>query len=426
VSAATGASNEAKIAVAPLQGNNATICTKAVAELAKEIAAVEPWKSLSRDRPPTTWDALSKWLAARGNEIGADVLILGTIRGQKLILEAYDPQRAKLIGLKRLVAPKGCRFSKTSKAIVTDWLKRVLELKGVPEAPPEISESTSPSAEKNDRPDEPPPLLGGERIGRPTKEVALESDRERPPPPKLEEPALVSATGELAIVSRSFSYTTPRTANLRAYDIAGMATPGIAIEARPLAREDTPLAPIFVRAFFRHSIGVKSARTDGGPPHPTSFLDAGASAGYRWTGALPQLAISPRLGYRRTQFSVWPSRDGVREDELPNVAYSSLEIGAIADYAIRDWMNASFSAAYLKVISGGEVFRQPFFQGSSSFAFDLEASLRFRIAPELSAIVGGAYQRFQLQFDAVPNALRAADGADDSMLTLRAAVRVDL
>jgi hypothetical protein len=242
---------------------------------------------------------------------------------------------------------------------------------------------------------------------------------------RAEASSLISASAELAIVGRSFSYDTPRTPNLRSYDIAGMLTPGIRIEARPLAHEDPALAPIFVTAFLRQAVGVKSARPDGGPAHPTEFLDAGVYAGYRFDLPHTVLGVAPRAGLRRTQFSLKPARDGIRETDLPDVAYSSLEVGADGDYPIKDWIAISVSASYLLMLSGGQVFSRAYFSGGSSLAFDLSAGLRFVATPEISVTASGNYQRFSLHFDHVPGASRIADGAEDGMLGLRTVLRVD-
>jgi hypothetical protein len=417
--------------VAPLQGKGAQVCTKAVAEVAKELGEVEPWKSTSKERPPTTWEELSGWLGARGNEIGADIVVLGTVQGQKLILEAYDPHRVKLIGLKRLGTPKRCRFTQISHGLILDWLKRVVELQLNPGAEAEIADASDRSEEKPEK-EAMPSLLGGDPIGQPKK-----SDKEADKKPdglfaetphaivRPEDGAFISAVAEMAIVSRSFSYDSPRSTSLKNYDISGMAVPGVRIEAHPLVKEDSLFAGLFTAAFLRQSVGVKSARTDGGPSYPTSFQDAGAYLAYRWVGTQLNLAITPHAGFRRTVFLLKPASDGARELQLPNVAYASLEGGLGIDYPLKEWMTVSISGAYLKVLSSGEIFTQAFFKSGGAYAFDVGASLRFVVAPGISAIATGAYERFALHFDGIPNAQQPADGAEDAMLSLRAELRVD-
>lgn len=452
-----------KIAVAPFQGKGNAACTRALTELAREVGRVEPWRSASRGPMPRSWADLSVWLGTKGNEIGADVLILGLASGQRIILQAYDPQKVKLIGLKRLTSSKRCKLGASNRAEITQWLKRVLQQSLEPESAPLVerdsdrdtnrdtdrdakleAEGTAsarelapreepltaggrdPGLEDAGRADDPDRAARQERARRKASAAeGLEAEVEPIAPPRRATP-IVAIEAELSLVNRSFGYSQPRTTNLRTLDVAGMPAPGIRIQAHPFAGASASGLPLFFEAFYRRAVGVKSARTDGGPDQDTRFEEGAALVGYRWVGTRLGLAVSPHAGYRLTQFSLHAPRNGPKEDQLPNVSYSSLDLGVSAELPIKSWITAVVSGSYLVVLSAGEVFSRAYFGSGSALAFDFQAGLRFSLTPSVSIGALGAYQSYSLSLDTDPGALRGADSASDALLSFRSTVRFEL
>jgi hypothetical protein len=410
-----------RIAVAPLQGKNSPICTHAVAEVLEEMGDIEPWRSAHR--APTTWEALSKWLASRGNEIHADVVVLGLVAGPRMILEAYDPNKVKLVGLKRLVTPKRCKFTPASKALVIDWMRSVVAaLSGSPgDAALALEDARAAELDKQTS-------LARTATKTATATTVVEREHIEAPPaivPEQTPPPVISAELELGFVSHSFAYTNARTPNLQEIDVEGMMAPGIRIEARPLAPLEKPaLEPLFVRAYYQTTAYARSERA-GGPKYPTDFTDAGASIGYRWVGTDWMLGISPHAGLHHTMFRLRPARNGSREDQIPNVSYESIELGGDVDVPIKDWIRGILGGSYLVVLSGGDVFSSAYFPAGSAIGFQIEGGLRFDLLPSISVVVLGTYLHYSLSLNTSLASRRIADSADDDSLSVRGGIRFD-
>lgn len=439
--AGAGAARAQEIAVAPLSGKNGKLCTRAVMEIAGEVAAVIPW---NEKKVPATWRALSTWLDDRGHEIGVPVVILGSA-GKNMVLEAYDLRRVRLIGLKSVPAGKGCKLGGETRSLVRGFVQEVLgiEKKNKPAVALLAEDAQRPEHHEPSH-HNPAPMVGGqESKGSPNEPAFIQvhptvDPNPGPTPGAIAQPEprpgenLAAQAGpiravvdlELAMLSRSFSFAGARTANLRDYS-ANMPLPGLGISAYPLA--DVPeLAPLVLEARFRHVLGLSSSRSEGGPKHDTTYSELAARVGWRF--AVPSLSavLTPAIGYHRAAFSLSASSDGRQELDLPRVAYGSVEVRAGGEMKVIEALIAEAAISFLAVGSAGEVFSERFFSRGSAFGFELGVGARYRLTPSVWALGGVGLRSYALSLDAMPEDLRVADSASDTSFALRCGLRAEL
>lgn len=438
--AGSGAAHAQEIAVAPLSGKNGKLCTRAIIDIAGEVAAVVPW---NEKKVPATWKALSAWLDDRGHEIGVPVVILGSA-GKNIVLEAYDLRRVKLIGLKSVPAGKACKLGGETRALLRGFVQEVLG----------IEKKTKPAvallAEDAHRPEHhvpshhnPAPMVGGSDLktspNDPSAFIQVHPPAEPPvdpvasraevrPAETLVAPAASPVRAvvelELAMLSRSFSFAGARSSNLRDYS-ASMPLPGLGISAYPLA-DIAELAPLVVEARFRHAIGLSSSRSEGGPEHDTTYTELAARVGWRFSVPSLNAVLTPAVGYHRAAFSLSASNDGQQELDLPRVAYGSVEVRAGAEMKLIEPLIAEASLSFLAVGSAGEVFSERFFSRGSAFGFELGAGARYQLTPSWWAIGAVGLRSYALSLDAMPEDFRVADSASDTSFALRCGVRAEL
>lgn len=122
------------------------MCAEQLRETLAASTLVEPWTLAEPGRTLATYEALKAWLLRSRERIIADVVVLGVARSGKLVLEAYDPSTAGLLGLTVVPAGRGhdCRLGVGSRQRILAWFSSVQRawMRGGPKA--RGSEKTGP------------------------------------------------------------------------------------------------------------------------------------------------------------------------------------------------------------------------------------------------------------------------------------------
>lgn len=431
----------ARVTIAPLAGRAAQPCTAALTEIAREEVELLPWRSPFRRPPPGTWARLSRWLLANGVEIGAEVVVLGFLSGQRIVLEAYDRHQLKLVGLKHMTMGKRCRFSSSERALLAEWMRSITKGRSRldEETGVAASSTTAPSGDDpHARPLMDIDVSGGEepRVEEPQRARSesargdagrgLRSGRsgDQTEPALAEGPTIIAEI-ELAIIGRNFGYSRVGSAGLRGFDIAPMAVPGIALEAYPFAGEAaTGLGDLSAGVRLRQGIAARGSPGGGTAEHDARYAELEASLGYRLETDLG-LVLHPRLGYQRTTVSLVPASDGARSD-LPGVRYGSVELGIDALLTVGGSVAIVGALSYLVVLSGGEVFSAAFFPNGTALGLTAEGGVRLSITPSLSLGLLGAFESYHLSLAAGPTDRLVAASARDSLMAARTTLRFEL
>ncbi len=122
-----------RVAIPTFRGRKGAACAGQIAEsLRSDLKIVRAPRS--RPAPDSRFEPLAKWLtesAAASSEEGdasevADVWLVGRILPGKVIVEVYDVEKKRLLGVGRFwpSRKRGCRLSAALKARVVGWATR--------------------------------------------------------------------------------------------------------------------------------------------------------------------------------------------------------------------------------------------------------------------------------------------------------------
>lgn len=419
------------------------------------------WHAFSGDDPrpkPEEMEATAAWVrAGAARTPDADVAIVASKFGSKLRLDVYALPDARLIALKTFRLKPGCKVTRRVAALGTVWLDGLVhsvaptleadpiedptasalpdlavvatstaltEVAPVTEATPIATTATAAATAAIALAPSPPVTESGtesiariRRVRRPAVRQTFLGDVE------INQPVL-AVQAMVGIAGRKWGYVRPTTPGLRGYELDAMPAPAVQLEVFPLAGlRPRFLAPLGIAAGYRRSVGVTSVRTEGSGSYPTTFSEAWIEARYRWVLAQAgSTVLTPRVGFRKTAFTLGAAEDGATEGDLPNVGYPSIAFGIQIELPIKSRITLIGDAAYLLVTSPSEqLAANAFFSESSASGFVVDAGLRFHIAGAWHAQLSAGFMRYFLAFEADTN--RAADGARDEFLTFAAGLR---
>ena len=399
--------------------------------------------------------ATSDWLR-EGASITPEVqvAILGTLFGKKLRIDVYSLPDGKLVGLKTFAIRKGCKLSTRKRRLAAQWLNGLVEANApepleIAAAGGDASSDSSADAPVFDgaaaeigrgMPVQTDPLLDIEALLAtppgdasdlgPAEELPQEiaADTPAPPPSALELPILAFDVG-IALAGRTWTYVDPQTANLRDYRLDLMPAPTFRLEVHPFAAFGVEALDAFgIVGSYKRSIGVESARPEGGARFPTVFTEWEARLRYRWPLGTSEdgAVLYPEAGFHASSFALGAADDGTREPDLPDVAYSSVGLGISTEIRLAGRAAVFGSAAYLIGLPpGAGLAPGEFFADSSASGFRLGGGLRFYVAGPLSVQAGASFLRYFLAFDSKAGDMHAAAGAHDQFLSLVTALRFE-
>lgn len=417
-----------RITVAPLEGSAGAACGRRLAQALSAGGEITPWALPVRPGPFRTHEELAQWLARNARRLGAEVVILGSALSKEVVLEAYDAERGVLLGLQRLPAAtrSGCKLSRGTQGQLLRWQEQLVAaakarrggaaVAVVPPQPapgPEVEVPAEAARSAEDDDDEP---------------LAAAEARIAPPEPAVEvdlpsEPIHVALEAELGLVRRGLRWGGPRTPNLRALELGALPLPGLRLEAHLFARRSPLVAPLFVAARYRRGVGATVRRAEGGPEHPLAHAEAAASLGYRWLAPNGRFVLVPRAGLHVLTAGVGAA-DGLAEPDFPTVAYRSLLLGLGLELPVVAGAHLVLEGAYLHPLSAGPILGAAFFPGGSARGLEVEAGLRFEVAPGVSVSLAGSYLGYALDFAESAGPSRGAGSAADTITGLRAGLRL--
>jgi hypothetical protein len=384
------------LAVAPLRGKGGPECAVRLGEafgdrvkLVKLDASVEGL---------TNWDELAEWIEKNGAP-EAEVVIVGSLNNNSIVLEAYTTHDKKLIGLKSIDTAGRCKLSEESTQLLNGWISSILP---APPQPRPAEKTQLPVEQKTEG------------------EVA---------PEETDRSFAIAIRGSVAIGRRGLTFTGATTSNLRAYEVDVMPVPALELEAFPLAGTDIweYLRPLGLSASFARSIGLSSARIEGGPKLDTIHTEVSASLLYRWQVPLESLRFTliPEIGWHHLAFGVRSSAGGT-EPDLPDVAYSAGSFGIGADVPVLKNVNIFGSASYLAVFAGGQIFSSGFFEDGSARGYRVEIGMGYEAVDGFIIEVAGHHLAYSLKLNPKPTSERAAQTGNDALSGIGLGIRVEL
>lgn len=457
----------AVITVAPLRGSGGAACARQLSSLLAAELRVEPWDDARGVAGFESFAALSRFIEARGKALGADIVIVGTARPKKLILEAYDVERAALLNLDRVpLSPKaaGCAPGRRGRARILRFAERALEafarrrrvaaVARAPEpaesstvadaavqAPPEPTKADTAAAveqtAKTTRRAAAGPFDGADtvlrddldapRARRRTPEAPGEAEAEASAPRAPEPLSWVEVEPELGLSQRNLTFQNAAGTTVATYQVGAMFTPGLRARVRPLAaRTGSFFERLTVELALRQSPTFDSRRVAGGPAVDTDYAEAFGML--RLPIAVPstRFRVGPELGAHFLQYRLQGPSGGAAALDTPTVAYVGLLLGAGVEAKLVEQADVHVAAAYVPVLSGGQIFGANFYPDGSAWALRVEADLTVHVLAWLNIVVTGHYTGYSLGLrdDAPGEAL--ATQATDRTTGLRLGVRLAL
>ena len=405
-----------RLAVAPLRGKGGAACAHVLSDMFAERVRIVPLEAGVEGL--TNWDELAEWIETNGAP-EADVVVVGSLNNSSIVLEAYTTHDKKLVGLKSVDTFARCKLSADAHRLLITWLDSVL---------PQGSTSGSP------RPvDVPPPSRTSTHA--PSRTHAKVRQK-RPPqlkvaeaPPPEWKPFNVSIRGGISIGRRGLSFTGATTSNLRAYDVDLMPMPTLSLEAYPLAATGVweYLRPFGLAASFSRSVGLSSARVEGGPKLDTIHTEVNAVLLYRWHVPVASLRLDliPQVGYHFLNFGVRSGAGGT-EPDLPDVAYTSISLGIGADVPVLSHVNLFGSGSYLAVLDAGQIFSSTFFAGGKAHGYRVEIGMGYEVVDGFMIEISGNHLSYSLSLNSKETDERVAQSANDSLSGIALGIRIQL
>lgn len=453
------------VTVAPLRGKGGAACAQALEAAMAEDVALEPWQGEGSAAGFRTWAELSSWVESEGQALGAQVVVVGTIRAKKLILEAYDTGTGALLGLTqvRTVQGKGCTPTRGGRNLLIQFVTRAqasyarrrafaappdtstVAVAPPPKAAPPPTKTAPPPPEVAPPPPPPPappvaaaepPELNDEP--EPDDEYApvLQADPQRPRKRKATgaaAPAPEAPAGpvwalldvEVGLTQRNLAFDDATGAAAGTYQVGAMFTPGVRLMAWPFVEGPRWLRPLSLEATYRGAVGFQSRPSAGAEPVPTRYLDAAAALAYRIEVPGTRFAVSPRVGANVMQFGLQTPGKGAGLD-TPGVDYRSAWLGVAVDARLMATAQMRLRAAYMPLLHAGAIFASNYFPEGSGWALDVQAELTIRVLPWLVGVVSGHYTGYSLDLagDQV-TAAGAPAAASDRVTGIRLGIRLE-
>ncbi len=439
--------------VVPLTGKGGRACSKYISKKIKKQTSVQRWSGKGSANKVKTWKSLQKWMDRQEGKLDVDVLILGTLKNSKLILEAYGASHRKLLGLKKISTRSRCKLSKRGVRVFSAWIKSVIKrdqrMQAIASAntkpkksppsvpPPTATPKTGPQTDPKAGPTT-DPKSGAQGAGTKTgaqagaQTGAQSGTKEKPGPTKVKTPRpkkrkkrrsfWIAADLEVGFSRRSLAYGGAQSANIRGYTIDAMATPALRIDVRPLRWRF--LSPLELSFEYRAAVGVESARVDGGPDLATNHAELSARLSYHWLVPGSRFTVVPQVGFHQVSFTLRAPEVGAGEDQVPNVRFSSGLFGLGLHVPVIKRATLVASASYLLVGSAGQLLSEAFFAGSAQGIL-VQAGLRYELFDQFFLYMRGHYLSYRVSVDAVAGRRRTAESASDTYSGVRGGVRFE-
>ncbi len=411
------------IAIGPFTGPSASSVRSQVVSALCEAAECVSEKKVFKGAKPD-------WKKAKKEKV--EYVVTGKVaaKGKKKTVTVEVLRAGGKVKLKKVLPVEGGAIVDSALSNATEAM---LDAMGAtPKSPKPPPEEKKPPPEET----KPPP----EETKPPPEETKPPPEETKPPPEeeKHEEepvhhhygpkPPVFAAQLTLDIISRSFSYSNVKTANLRSYSAGFILAPDPHIEVYPLALlSDGFISGLGLEFGYQIALGLKSKRTGSDVTYPTSMsrLDVGLRFRFRPIDGA-DAGVTPFVGYRIQSFSVGKGSDGSSLDGLPGVNYAAVRAGIAGDVPFGDSGVLAFADfAVLPVLSTGQIVSPAYFSKGSALGIDAQIGLGFKLPPVPSLQIRAAFDfaRYGLSFKSAATDTYQADGAADLYLGGEVGVR---
>ncbi len=470
------AQDELVLTVAPLRGKGGASCAVSLSKLINTEMQVEPWSQGYSVEGFHDFEALSRFVEQNGRALGAQIVVVGTLRATKLILEAYEVNGGALLNLARVPISKSaarCSVGRRGRAQVlrfadraqSAYLRRAKSAaaraaatqaalaaeakKASPaqtssaaiaastpqptpaatEPPPAKAPPATAEAPAAEAPVTEAPFSGSDDVLRASSDKPKKGQSAPPvlsSPPKKGPPPVLEVEPQVGISQRRFAFQNSEGGTLRTHQIGAMFTPGLRVRATPFARDARAwLRPLSLELIFRQSPTFQSRRIKDGPEVDTRYAEVAGLLRYAIPIPSSRFVIAPELGAHSLQYSLRGLATGAAGQDTPSVGYRSLLLGIGLEAELVPNADVRLSGAYLPVLSAGRVFSAQYYPEGSAWALRIEAALTVRVLPWLVVVVTGQYTGYSLNLKTQDATEDSATTASDRTTGLRFGVRAD-
>jgi len=475
------AQDELVLTVAPLRGKGGASCAASLSKLISTEMQVEPWSRGSSVEGFHDFEALSRFVEKQGRALGAQIVVVGTLRTTKLILEAYEVNGGALLNLDRVPISKSaarCTVGRRGRAQVlrfadraqSAYLRRAKSAAAravaaqaalaadtqkatstevgpaktstatvaasipTPDAAPREAAPAKPQPAATEAPQDEAPVTesafsGSDDVLRASSDKPKKGQSAPPvlsSPPKKGPPPVLEVEPQVGISQRRLAFENSEGGTLRTHQIGAMFTPGLRVRATPFARDARAwLRPLSLELVFRQSPTFQSRRVKDGPEVDTRYAEVAGLVRYAIPIPGSRFVVAPELGAHSLQYSLRGIATGAAGQDTPSVGYRSLLLGVGLEAELVPNADVRLSGAYLPVLTAGRVFSAQYYPEGSAWALRIEAALTVRVLPWLVVVVTGQYTGYSLNLKTQDATEDSATRASDRTTGLRFGVRAD-
>lgn len=228
---------------------------------------------------------------------------------------------------------------------------------------------------------------------------------------------MFAATVAMEVGGRRFAYNDALTSNLRGYQVAGVPLASVAVQLFPFGGKKGALRDVGFDVSYQRALYLSSATPEGMNVDSTwSRLEAVALWRLRarkTTG--PLVTLGGGFGLHDFTFDEGTGID----DELPNVSYSYLRVGAGLIFPSGRW-SFGVDAAWMPVLGGGDLMER--FPQATAQGVDVRAIAVIKLARQWDLRIGLDYMRYFYDMKPEPGDQYVAGGALDEFFVLQAGV----
>ena len=256
--------------------------------------------------------------------------------------------------------------------------------------------------------------------------VEARVDEERAP--RTHDALVIQAGSEF--YSPSLQFRGVGTNTLRNYRSPMVIAPRLRAEIYPVAFvSDGAAAGLGLEFDYTFSVASRT-RTDSGTPdvppvvYPTSASRMDVGARFRIQPIKrSKFALTPFAGFRMASFSTGEGSDGTRLDGLPNIGYSALRLGGQIDVPVVKTVRITGDAAFLAVLSTGQIGSAEYFPNTAAQGFEANAGLGWSFIDHFEVRGAFNFTRYAMKFTPEAGATHLATGAVDQQMGASVALR---
>lgn len=428
------------VTVAPLRGKGGADCAQKLSRWLDEQVPIEPWHGGAAVGGFQTFEALSQFVERKGRALGAQIVVVGTARSNKLVLEAYAVKSGALLHLARIPIPKAtghCKLGRRGRTQLSRFVaqavkafrrrvvvaaRRAADAAVSTEVAPAVSTATvaavpvpEPIVEPTVATSSPAPtrsyFSGSEDVLRDDSQVSARPRGVRAETALAFEPAWIEIEPQLGLAQRNFTFKSGG-GIARSYLVGALFTPGFRVQIRPYLKTPGPLARLSLDLNYQQSPNYQSRRYASGPLVNSSYSEFQALIHYPI--ALSSVDVGPQIGFHSLGYRLRGVAGGVAGEDTPSVDYRSLVAGLRLRATLGRTAEIRASASYLPVLATGEVFSSKYYPNGSAWGLHLQAGVTVRVHHLLHVVVAGHFTAYALDLGTAGEVGQVTDATDRS------------